>query len=115
MKLPNCESAVVPEAKITDYLLSLTHRDGRSKARFFIRFGFSLSSWEDLSAALLEHAALHEVAKIEDSPFGKRYVIEGELYTPDRRNPTIRSVWFIKTGVQNPYFVTAYPLERKEK
>jgi len=41
MKLPNHEKAVVPKAKITDYLLSLSHRDGCSKAKFFMLFGFS--------------------------------------------------------------------------
>jgi hypothetical protein len=32
VKLPDREHAVVPERKITEYLLSLAHRDGRSKA-----------------------------------------------------------------------------------
>lgn len=56
MKLPNVENALVPKPKITDYLLSFTHRDGRSKAQFFIRFGFSAENWETLANALLHHA-----------------------------------------------------------
>ena len=36
LKLPNYENAVVSEAKITGYLLSTKHRDGRSKAEFFM-------------------------------------------------------------------------------
>jgi hypothetical protein len=43
MKLPNHEHALVPQEKITGYLLSLTHRDGRHKAAFFVSFG-SLTS-----------------------------------------------------------------------
>jgi hypothetical protein len=39
MKLPNCEQAVVAEAKITRYLLSETHEDGKHKAAFFTHFG----------------------------------------------------------------------------
>lgn len=31
MQLPNCTNAVVSEAKLTDYLLSGSHPDGRSK------------------------------------------------------------------------------------
>lgn len=42
MRLPEYEQAVIPERKITAYLLALTHRDGRSKAVFFMRFGFPL-------------------------------------------------------------------------
>ena len=40
MKLPNVEQVIVPRAKIVDYLLSETHRNGRYKAAFFLRFGF---------------------------------------------------------------------------
>ena len=74
MKLPGLENAVVPQAKITNYLLSFTHPDGCSKARFFTQFGFSAQAWEVMAQALLRHAADHEVAKTEDSPFGMRYV-----------------------------------------
>lgn len=113
MKLPNHQHAVVPKAKITEYLLSTTHHDGRSKAEFFTRFGFSVSSWEGFAAALLRHVADHEVAKIENSLFGTRHVVEGILYTPDGRTPVVRSVWFIETGERIPRFVTAYPLKRE--
>jgi hypothetical protein len=77
VKLPNLENAQIPRAKITEYLLSFTHRDGRHKAAFFTRFGFSIDNWEIMSAALLRHAAENEVARIENSPFGERYVVEG--------------------------------------
>ncbi len=115
MKLPNYEHAVVPKAKITEYLLSSTHREGRSKAKLFTRFGFSASAWEVLAAALLRHAADHEVAKVEASPFGSRYVVEGILYAPDGRTPAIRSVWFIETGEHIPRLATAYPLEEGKR
>jgi hypothetical protein len=113
LKLPNYENAVISETKITGYLLSTKHRDGRSKAEFFTRLGFSSDAWEDLVKALLRHAAENEVAKIEDSPFGTRYIIEGFLLAPDRRGAVVRSVWFIETGEQVPRFVTAYPLQRR--
>ena len=115
MKLPHHESAVVPQTKITGYLLSPTHRDGRSKADFFTRFGFSADSWEELAMALLRHAADHEVTRVEDSPFGTRYVVEGTMPAPDGRAPAICSIWFIETGEQIPQFVTAYPLRRRAK
>ena len=113
MKLPNYENAVISETKITGYLLSTKHRDGRSKAEFFARLGFSFDAWEDLVKALLRHAAENEVAKIEDSPFGTRYIIEGVLLAPDQRGAVVRSVWFIETGGEIPRFVTAYPLQRR--
>jgi hypothetical protein len=77
VKLPNSDNASLPQEKITDYLLSPSHRDGRHKAAFFTAFGFTLENWQQLATALLHHANEHEVAREENSPFGKRYVIEG--------------------------------------
>lgn len=115
MKLPNFEHATIPKAKITEYLLSATHRDGRSKALFFTRYGFSVDVWQALAQALQNHAADNEVAKVEDSPFGQRYIVEGAMLAPDSRTALIRSVWFIDEGESTPKFVTAYPLQRRSK
>ncbi len=109
MKLPNYDKAIVPREKIVAYLLSHAHRDGRSKAAFFTQFGFSADVWQTLAEALFRHATEHEVAKIETSPFGKRYVIEGELHAPDGRAPLVRAVWFVGDGANVPRLVTAYP------
>jgi hypothetical protein len=114
MKLPNHASAILPREKIVDYLLSATHREGRGKAEFFSRFGFSADSWEEFAEALRQHAAEHDVKRVEPSPFGSRYIIEGTLVTPSRRTPVIRSVWFVEGGEDQPRFVTAYPVRRKE-
>ena len=65
MKLPSYEEAVVPKEKITLYLLNAQHPKGGGKAIFFMRFGFSSERWEQLANALLTHAQMHEVAKIE--------------------------------------------------
>ena len=115
MKLPNHESAILPREKIRDYLLSTTHPDGRHKAAFFLRFGFNRDSWQTLGEALRRHAALHDVVKTGTTAFGVRYVIEGELSTPGQVEPYVRVVWFIRNDQEAPYFVTAYPLRRKQR
>ena len=114
MKLPNYEQAQVPPSKITDYLLSTSHPDGRGKARFFRSYGFTVEQWEFLADALRRHAADHEVTGTELSPFGTRFIIEGIMFTPDDRTPRVRTIWFIETGEQIPRFVTAYPLARTD-
>lgn len=111
MKLPNVAQAVIAERKITDYLLSLTHRDGRSKATFFLRFGFTAADWEGLADVLRRHAAEYDVTEREDTPFGISYAVEGALLAPDGRSPQVRVVWFIETGESIPHLVTAYPLK----
>ena len=62
MWLPGLERRYVPAAKITAYLLNFDHPEGGSKARFFVRFGFSPDLPHILEASLLEHPARHEVA-----------------------------------------------------
>jgi hypothetical protein len=113
MNLPNGDKAQVPKGKITEYLLSLAHEDGRAKAQFFSHFGFALSEWQRLATALQEHAQQHPVARVEESPFGKRYIIEGAIKAPDGRTPFIRAIWFIEDGTEIPRLVTAYPSRRQ--
>jgi hypothetical protein len=112
MKLPNYEHVVITREKVVDYLLSDAHRDGRHKAAFFKRFGFVVREWEKAALALREHAAEHDVTRVEPSPYGQRYVIEGIVRSPDGRDPFIRTIWFIETGDETPRFVTAYPVRR---
>jgi hypothetical protein len=111
VKLPNRESAVIPEAKLRDYLLSISHPHGRHKAAFFGRFGFTRERWEGLATALRVHAEAHEVLKVEVTPFGTRYTVEGELSTPVGRVVRVRTVWYVERGEDLLRFVIAYPLE----
>lgn len=113
MKLPNADRAEVPRAKIVDYLLSLSHRDGRGKAGFFLALGFSAETWTDLADALRRHAREHDVSREETSPYGTRYVVEGAVNTPDGRTAEIRVIWFLGHNEEEPRLVTAYPLPRR--
>jgi hypothetical protein len=96
-------------------LLSRTHQEGRGKANFFLGLGFSVEHWQELAMALKRHAADNEVSRVEISPFGTRYVIEGIFYTSSNRTVAIRSVWFVGSEEEVPRFVTAYPRPRSTK
>jgi hypothetical protein len=111
MKLPNAESAAVPSRKVTHYLLSATHRDGRHKAEFFRSFGFKPEAWQELATALLRHGRRYEVVETVPTPFGRNLVVEGPLPAPDGRAPKVRTVWFIAKGREIATLATAYPLE----
>ena len=115
MKLPNSAEAGVPQRKITEYLLSPTHPDGRAKAAFFTALGFTAETWEELATALRNHAQQHEVAQMVDTPYGTTYVVEGALDTPSGRTPNVRIIWFIESGESTPRLVTAYPLKEAKQ
>jgi hypothetical protein len=110
LKIPNAEYAIVPKAKVVNYLLSPTHFYGKTKEGFFTRFGFSLDEWEVFANSLKRFVQTTEMVREENSPFGKRFVVEGNLETPDGRNPFVRTIWFIENEEVIPHFVTAYPI-----
>ena len=113
MKLPGSENAEVGETKIVRYLLSTTHRAGKSKAGFFTEFGFSADRWEVLDRALRQHAMDNEIALEQRTVFGTRYVIDGLLQAPDGRLLNVRAAWFIDKEGDAPRFITAHPLRRR--
>jgi hypothetical protein len=111
MNLPNADLAYVDGAKITGYLLSTAHPDGRSKANFFARFGFTVENWPVLANALGAVARSNAVVSISESEYGARYTVDGPLNTPDGRTPTVRTVWIIASGSVAPRLITAHPLQ----
>ena len=106
--LPGAERAQVPDAKVTRYLLNLAHPEGGAKARFFLGFGFTLSGWQTLVAALLAHPLHNQIFTAQNTGFGMKYVVRCALRTPDGRHPCIISIW-INDAARRPRLVTAYP------
>ena len=108
-RLPYLDRAVVPEAKIVNYLLSARHSGGRAKARFLESFGFSAKDWHALRNALIAHAKANDVVASNQTHFGTRYEIDGPLPTPDGRAPTVRVVWLVESQENVPRLVTLVP------
>ena len=111
-KLPYADGAVVNRRKITDYLLSGRHPDGRSKAAFFSGFGFRTTHWRTFAEALRAHGEDGTVTALTQTPYGVRYNVDGVIQTPDGRNPRVRTVWIVASGEDKPRLVTAHPLRR---
>ena len=114
MKLPQGERANISRGKVVEYLLSETHRAGKSKAIFFRASGFRIEKWYELADRLKQHSLDHEVAHSEETTFGIRFVIEGPLLAPNGRILQIRSIWFLDKNGQVPRFVTAYPWKQRK-
>jgi hypothetical protein len=111
MSLPLAENAFVDQGKVEEYLLSVTHPDGQSKARFFIGLGFQPNQWRQLADALRAVGTSNPVFASVESPYGTRYVVDGPLATPVNRSPRVRTVWILEADSAGPRLVTAYPLE----
>ena len=112
-KMPDADLAYVPPPKINDYLLADTHNEGASKSRFLAAFGFRRDAPDALEAALLSHARLNDVSRLQTTAHGAKYVIEGPMATPDGRAPVVWTIWIVDAGEHAPRFVTAYPAPRR--
>ena len=109
MKLPNAQNAIVDERKVREYLLSPSHPVGRFKAMFFGTIGFPPEAWPAFVNALLQLATEGEAQVLEDSEYGQKYAVRGEIAGPGSRPAAIESVWIIRSGDDTPRLVTVYP------
>jgi hypothetical protein len=108
-RLPHVDRAVVPEAKIVNYLLSGRHSGGRAKARFLEGYGFRAEHWRVLREAIIAHAKANGITASRQTRFGTRYEIDGPLPAPDGRAPMVRVVWFVELQETAPRLVTLVP------
>ncbi len=99
----------VKTSKVTGYLLDVGHVEGGPKARFFLSFGFSAANPDVFILALLRHAVPENLVRREDTVWGRKFIYEGALDTPDGRGPTIRSIWqTAPAGGEVGFLVSAY-------
>ncbi len=108
MRLPFAELAIVPERKITHYLLNPDHPEGGSKARFFLSVGYDLATIERLRDDLL---LLGRTSDMEEVPtrFGAKYVGMGSVTAPHGGRVQVQTIWILQNGSPPPLLVTAYP------
>ncbi len=105
MPIPHSDSAIVPDEKVTYYLLNPSHSVGGPKARWLFSRGFDLTAPSELKNALLEIVGSSEDYSEElMTLYGAKYVVRGDLECPDNSRP-----WIAETGSNAPRLVTAYP------
>ena len=92
MELPNKSRAQVPLEKIVNYLLSETHSVGKSKAKYFRSYGFDDENASGLANGLLAIAQNSQVESSERSPYGTKYVVDGELETSNGDKIQVRTI-----------------------
>ena len=84
----------IPVEKIVAYLLNPDHPKGGPKARFFLSFGFTRAESGILAQALVGHSFLgRSILLPETEDTLERMIVEGEIVSPDGRNPRVRAVW----------------------
>ena len=107
--IPYAENAIVDTEKIRGYILSFSHPMGRFKATVFQKLGYSTENGELLETILKEIISSNAVEKIEDTEYGRKYIVEGSIMSPSGKNVHLVTVWIILKEEKFPRFITVYP------
>jgi len=108
-QLPNAEFAVVPAAKVRDYLLNPSHPQGGPKARVFAAvLGLTRDDWrylrDQLRAGAMHAPALHR----ETTTWGELFEVRMEVQGHEGRAAVVRTGWIIRSDDHRPHLTTAY-------
>ena len=106
--MPNPEKAIVPLAKLEGYALSLSHAEGRHKARKFrAALGLTADDTLFLRGFLLEVVRTEKAVEGYKDAYGQRYSVDAILQT-DQGSATVRSAWIVRTGEDFPRLTSVY-------
>ena len=110
MAIPNAGQAIIDRRKLTAYLLSDRHPVGRHKARVLRALGYNAADADRLARDLRTIARTGSVEDARETPFGVRYIADGQVRSPSGRVVLLRTIWVTPKEATTPRFVTAYPL-----
>ncbi|MBC8461648.1 MAG: hypothetical protein H8D67_27055 [Deltaproteobacteria bacterium] len=92
--LPNCESAIIENSKLTEYALNPDSDTGTHKARVFqSALGFNLTNWQLLKQAILDMLPQHEAQFKSETIFGKKYTVELSITGPNGNTVPVLTAW----------------------
>jgi len=108
VRLPSADAVEIDVRKVRDYLLSAKHPIGRHKARFFAALGFTEASVPEFIVEIRRMAAAEDVLSVEDTRFGRKYTVGGQLKGP-LGTAAINTVWIEERGQSVVRLVTVLP------
>lgn len=106
MRIP--EDAIIPDDKITRYLLVLKARNDKSK--FLAQAGFTLENPEALIAAIKLLIAIGEAVEDGSNEYGIFYQVVGELVGVNGVSLSVVTIWLQRQIDRKFQFVTLKPL-----
>ena len=105
MRIP--EDLIIPDAKITQYLLVFKKRN--DKSRFLAQAGFTQENPEDLTLAIQKQAIDREAIEEKSNEYGTFYQVQGELIGVNNISLSVVTVWLQRQIDGKFQFVTLKP------
>jgi hypothetical protein len=99
------QDAIIPEAKLTQYLLIPLPKDDKSK--FLAQAGYTLDNWQQLEQDLRIQVLINPAEFIETTRYGDKYMIRSCLRGINNIELNILTVWIVANQVTQ--FVTLVP------
>jgi hypothetical protein len=99
------QDAVIPEAKLTQYLLVLLPKDDKSK--FLAQAGYTLDRWQQLEQDLRTQVLTQPAEFLETTRYGDKYAIRACLSGVNGIQLNVLTIWIIASGETK--FVTLVP------
>lgn len=110
MKIP--EDAIIPDAKLTRYLLVFRPRNDKSK--FLTQAGFTAENPEALLAALRQLTNSNDAIEERTDEYGTYYQVKGVLQGINGINLNVVTVWLKRKIDQQFQFITLIPDKETE-
>jgi hypothetical protein len=101
------EDLVIPDAKITHYLLVQKARNDKSK--FLAQTGFTQENPEALKSAIQAQALSTEAIEDRSNEYGTFYQAEGDLIGENRMRLSVVKIWLQRRIDGKFQFVTLKP------
>jgi hypothetical protein len=105
VKIP--ENLIIPEDKITRYLLVQKARNDKSK--FLAQAGFTQHNPEDLGNAIRIQALSEEAVADKSNEYGTFYQVEGDLIGVNGVNLSVVTIWLQRATNGKFQFITLKP------
>ena len=100
------EDAIIPEEKLTQYLL--LPRQKNDKSQLLARAGFTRENPDMLDKAIRRLLAENEAMPDRHNEYGAFYLVEGELKGPSQTLVVV-TVWLLPANANRCRFVTLKP------
>ncbi len=97
---------IIPEAKLTQYLL--IHREYDDKSKFLAQAGFTQNNPKQLKEAILTLIKTHDAVIDRQNKYGTFYRVEGSLIGT-KRFLAVVTIWLKRTEDGNIQFITLKP------
>ena len=99
-------NAIIPPAKLTNYLLILLPKD--DKSQFLYLAGYTRENWQQLEQDLRQQILPLEANPTTSTRYGQKYEIIGNLTGPNNRTLLVKTIWMVTD--KETRFITLVPL-----